>query len=145
VNEAFSNVISKRREARRDLFVTTATRMGTAVQYVEKDFWVCCLLRSDAGRRATTNRELGIDCARHARMFFDIRDVGLAHAQPGSFAPAPSQGMRDPLQPDYQAIAPMILGATPPFDDVMTAIANLEKQLNTRSKEQKRETAVTRE
>ena len=44
MNEAFCNVISEGDEARRDLFVTTAGRMGTAVQYVEKDFWVCWTL-----------------------------------------------------------------------------------------------------
>jgi len=32
--------ISKGNEARRDLLVTTAGRMGTAVQYLEKDSWV---------------------------------------------------------------------------------------------------------
>lgn len=29
---------------RRDLFVTTAARLGTAVQHIEKDFWVCWAL-----------------------------------------------------------------------------------------------------
>jgi hypothetical protein len=44
VNEAFKNVIGASDEDRRGLFLTAATRMGTAVQNVEKDFWVCWTL-----------------------------------------------------------------------------------------------------
>lgn len=44
MNEAFKNVIGASDQDRRGLFLTTATRMGTAVQNVEKDFWVCWTL-----------------------------------------------------------------------------------------------------
>lgn len=41
MNEAFNAVIAASDAERRDLFLGTATRLGTAVQNVEKDFWVC--------------------------------------------------------------------------------------------------------
>lgn len=44
MNNAFRRVIAARDAERRDLFLTTATRLGTAAQNVEKDFWVCWTL-----------------------------------------------------------------------------------------------------
>lgn len=44
MNAAFQEVIAADDDARRDLFLTTAGRLGTAVQNVEKDFWVCWTL-----------------------------------------------------------------------------------------------------
>jgi hypothetical protein len=67
-------------------------------------------------------------------MFFDSRDLDLMHAVPGTFALVPSRPMREALRRDYDAMAPMVLGAVPPFDDVISSVAALEKQLNTASK-----------
>jgi hypothetical protein len=44
MNHAFREIIEASEGDRRDLFVATATRLGTAVQNVEKDFWVCWTL-----------------------------------------------------------------------------------------------------
>lgn len=44
MNEAYQTVIAASDEERRDLFLGTAARLGTAVQNVEKDFWVCWTL-----------------------------------------------------------------------------------------------------
>jgi hypothetical protein len=44
MNEAYKSVIGASDDDRRGLFLTTAARMGTAVQNVEKDFWVCWTL-----------------------------------------------------------------------------------------------------
>ena len=44
MNVAFGEVIAAGDDNRRDLFLTTARRLGTAVQNVEKDFWVCWTL-----------------------------------------------------------------------------------------------------
>ncbi|MCY4497719.1 MAG: nucleotidyl transferase AbiEii/AbiGii toxin family protein [Rhodospirillaceae bacterium] len=56
-----------------------------------------CLVRSDVGKAALADRELGEDCVRHARMFFDRRDHDLGSAIPGSFAVAPTGTMIDAL------------------------------------------------
>ena len=44
MNPAFNSVITASDAERRDLFLGTAARLGTAVQNVEKDFWVCWTL-----------------------------------------------------------------------------------------------------
>lgn len=40
----FKDIISASSDDRRDLFLTAATRLGTPIQNVEKDFWVCWAL-----------------------------------------------------------------------------------------------------
>jgi hypothetical protein len=44
MNSALQTVIAANDNERRDLFLGTAARLGTAVQQVEKDFWVCWTL-----------------------------------------------------------------------------------------------------
>jgi len=44
MNENFSAVIQASEDDRRGLFLTAVARLGTAVQNVEKDFWVCWAL-----------------------------------------------------------------------------------------------------
>jgi hypothetical protein len=44
VNPAFDTVITASDDERRGLFLATAARLGTTVQNVEKDFWVCWAL-----------------------------------------------------------------------------------------------------
>ena len=44
MNQAFQTVITASDEERRDLFLGAAASLGTAVQNVEKDFWVCWTL-----------------------------------------------------------------------------------------------------
>ena len=44
MNSAFHTVITASDAERRDLFLSAAARLGTAVQNVEKDFWVCWTL-----------------------------------------------------------------------------------------------------
>ena len=44
MNPAFHPVIAASEAERRDLFLSAANRLGTAIQNVEKDFWVCWTL-----------------------------------------------------------------------------------------------------
>ncbi|WP_321955352.1 nucleotidyl transferase AbiEii/AbiGii toxin family protein [Paraburkholderia bannensis] len=44
MNGAYREIIAASDADRRDLFIGTANRLGTAVQNVEKDFWVCWVL-----------------------------------------------------------------------------------------------------
>ena len=44
MNSAFHTVINASDAERRDLFLSASARLGTAVQNVEKDFWVCWTL-----------------------------------------------------------------------------------------------------
>jgi hypothetical protein len=44
MNDNFLEIISASAGDRRDLWLTTATRLGTTEQNVEKDFWICWVL-----------------------------------------------------------------------------------------------------
>jgi hypothetical protein len=44
MNAAFDTVIGAKDDERLDLFLASARRLGTAVQNIEKDFWVCWVL-----------------------------------------------------------------------------------------------------
>lgn len=93
-------------------------------------FDVFRLLQSPLSERAMEDRVLAADCARHARMFFNSPDFDLDHAVAGAFRLMPPPDMEALLERDYDAMAMMITGAVPPFADVMTAIAVLDRRLN---------------
>src|ERR1700676_3361037 len=44
MNSDFTRLLTSSIDDRRDLFLTSAARLGTTVQNVEKDFWVCWTL-----------------------------------------------------------------------------------------------------
>jgi hypothetical protein len=88
------------------------------------------LLDTDVAERAIADLDLALDCARHARMFFNSADLDLGHAQPGSFALAPTPEMTDPLRRDYLAMTGMVFGEVPNFETIIAKIAELEKRLN---------------
>lgn len=44
MNDAYREIIAAGADERLNLFLTAATRMGTPVQNVQKDFWVCWVL-----------------------------------------------------------------------------------------------------
>jgi hypothetical protein len=44
MNEAYSKIIAASDDDRRGLFLTCAQRLGTTLQNIEKDFWVCWTL-----------------------------------------------------------------------------------------------------
>jgi hypothetical protein len=47
LNADLQTVIAAADAERRDLFLGAAARLGTAVQNVEKDFWVCWTVSAD--------------------------------------------------------------------------------------------------
>lgn len=89
-----------------------------------------CLLGSDIGKAALADRDLGADCVRHARMFFDRPDYDLASAAPGSFAIAPIDGMIDALSRDYANTTAMIFGAAPGLDEILASASRIERIIN---------------
>jgi hypothetical protein len=89
-----------------------------------------CLFASAAGRVALAESHLGIDCVRHARMFFDRPDYDLASAGPGSFALAPIGGMIDALGRDYDSMKAMIFGPVPAFAEILTSVQEIERIAN---------------
>lgn len=56
--EGFQTVLAASERERRDLFLTTANRLGTAEQNAEKDFWVCWTLDALFNNLATDGPRL---------------------------------------------------------------------------------------
>ena len=87
------------------------------------------ILRTDVGTRAVADRALGQECIRHAAMFFGRPDFDLESAAVGRFALTPHAEMLDRLRRDYEAMAGMVFGRIPPFDDVVASAKALEARL----------------
>jgi hypothetical protein len=88
------------------------------------------ICRSELGARAVADRALGADCVAHARMFFNSPDLGLNRAVAGTFSLNATDAMLDHLRRDYARMAGMIIGPSPPFNEVMNSVASLESELN---------------
>jgi Nucleotidyl transferase AbiEii toxin, Type IV TA system len=86
-----------------------------------------CLLTSDLGPSVLADRDLGADCVRHARMFFDRPDYDLASAVAGTFSIAPAGAMVDALSRDYANTAAMIFGTAPKFAEILASIRQIEE------------------
>jgi Nucleotidyl transferase AbiEii toxin, Type IV TA system len=88
------------------------------------------LLASEVGRKATRGVEMAGECVRHARMFFNRPDLDLASAVPGRFTLTPHEGMLADLRRNYAAMSGMIFGPIPAVDEVVAALSELERRLN---------------
>jgi hypothetical protein len=88
------------------------------------------LLDSTAGRKAAEDIDLGLDCVRHGRMFFNSPDLNLAAAEPGSFTISPTRDMAAALRRDYTAMSGMIFGIAPSFDAILKNIGDYERRLS---------------
>lgn len=84
------------------------------------------LLGSEPGRKAAGDLDLAIDCARHARMFFNSPDLNLDLAVEGRFTLTPTPQMAQDLAKDYAAMSGMIFGEAPDFGDILERIAEFE-------------------
>ncbi len=89
-----------------------------------------CLLRSEVGKPTLADLDLGADCVRHARMFFDRPDYDLASAVPGTFAVVPTREMAEALSRDYDNMIAMIFGETPAFPEILTFVDKIQRALN---------------
>lgn len=81
------------------------------------------------GQQAIKDRDMGHDCARHARMFFNRPPLNLDAAVTGEFTPAPRAEMLDALERDYNNMSGMIFGQIPVFSDIIERIRLLEEEL----------------
>jgi len=88
------------------------------------------LMRAEVGKQAVADLELGADCVAHAQMFFNRPDFDLASAHPPTFVLTPEGEMYDELRRDYAAMAGMIFGEPPPFEDLIESVAALEQAVN---------------
>jgi len=100
-------------------------------QRVSRHYYdVHCMLQSHLRTKTVGDHKLAVDCAAHARMFFNSPDLGLDTAAPGTLSLSPIDEMTEELRRDYGRMAGMIIGNAPSFEDVMESIISLETELN---------------
>jgi len=100
-------------------------------QRVSRHYYdVSRLLASPKGEGFAADLPMAADCVRHARMFFNRPDLDLATASPGTLALMPHDGMLANLRTDYAAMAGMIFGRIPEFDEIATSISTFEARIN---------------
>jgi Nucleotidyl transferase AbiEii toxin, Type IV TA system len=87
------------------------------------------MFRGETGEQALTDRALGTECIRHAQMFFNRPDFRLEAAAAGAFAVRPLAEMLGGLRRDYDAMAGMVFGPVPPFEDILESIAAIDERL----------------
>ncbi len=97
-----------------------------------------CLFHSEIGKRALANQDLGADCVRHARMFFDRLDYDLSSAAPGTYAITPTEAMVDALTRDYANTTAMIFGEVPAFEKILASASDIQEALNSQDETLKR-------
>jgi hypothetical protein len=88
------------------------------------------LIAVPVGEKACTDNSLIENCIRHAKMFFYRGNTGLDTARRGSFRLRPLAAMLEPLQKDYRAMATMVFGDVPNFEEVLASVGRAEKRLN---------------
>ena len=88
------------------------------------------LMSAQAAPAWQADQALAIDCAHHARLFFGSADLGLDSATPGTFTLVPNTPMREALRRDYDAMAGMIFGDIPSFDEVLHSAEHFEQIVN---------------
>lgn len=88
------------------------------------------LAQHDAKARALANLDLLNEVGHHKSVFFKAAWARYEDAKPGSLRLVPSKDLEVALRRDYAGMREMIMGSVPSFDDVMSAIAALEAEIN---------------
>lgn len=88
------------------------------------------LTRHNAKARALANLYLLSEVGHHKSVFFKAAWARYEDAKPGSLRLAPAKDLEAALRRDYAGMREMIMSDAPSFDDVMSAIAALEAEIN---------------
>ncbi|WP_299870055.1 nucleotidyl transferase AbiEii/AbiGii toxin family protein [uncultured Roseobacter sp.] len=89
------------------------------------------LTQQDAKARALANLDLLSEVGHHKSVFFKAAWARYEDAKPGSLRLTPGDQLEAALRRDYAGMREMIMGDAPSFDDVLSAIAELEAEINT--------------
>ncbi|MEM9700706.1 MAG: nucleotidyl transferase AbiEii/AbiGii toxin family protein [Pseudomonadota bacterium] len=88
------------------------------------------LTKHDAKARALANLDLLSEVGHHKSVFFKAAWARYEDAKPGSLRLTPGDQLEAALRRDYAGMGEMIMGDAPSFDDVLSAIAVLEAEIN---------------
>ncbi len=88
------------------------------------------LTQSDAKACALANLDLLSEVGHHKSVFFKAAWARYEDAKPGSLRLIPNDHLEAALRRDYAGMREMIMSDASSFDDVMSAIAALEAEIN---------------
>ena len=88
------------------------------------------LIGHDAKTRALADIGLHDEVGRQKSVFFKAAWARYEDAKPGSLRLLPNEKLEAALRRDYAGMREMIMGDAPSFDDVTSAIAALEAEIN---------------
>ncbi len=88
------------------------------------------LYHTEIGASALSQKDLLASVVRHKGLFFRSSWAHYQLAVPGSIKLLPAQHRLSQLRADYLAMAEMIFGEPPPFDDILQTLQVIEQQIN---------------
>jgi hypothetical protein len=88
------------------------------------------MARTAIAERALENQTLLNQVRDHTLAFFRRGWMKLEEARPGSIHLMPQDALATFLAGDYDAMQGMILGESPPFEDILRSISDLETRIN---------------
>jgi hypothetical protein len=113
------------KKQREELFRLTASKKGIIESLVEKDFWVCFVLKSilESGKLK--------DILIFKDRFYRSPSARYELAKPGTLKIVPSENKISSLQKDYEQMKEMLFGNVPTFDEIISSLKKLEVEINT--------------
>ncbi|WP_227272292.1 nucleotidyl transferase AbiEii/AbiGii toxin family protein [Roseobacter weihaiensis] len=88
------------------------------------------LTQHDSKVRALADLDLLSEVGHHKSVFFKAAWARYEDAKPGPLRLIPGDHLEAALRRDYAGMREMIMGEAPSFDDMMSAIAKLEAEIN---------------
>ena len=88
------------------------------------------LAHSPFGEAAMNDLDLLMRVALHKSIFFECAWARYEEARPGSIHLLPSGEQVGHLRRDYQGMAEMFFGESPPFDEILAGLEQVEKRIN---------------
>tara|TARA_R110000868_G_scaffold380784_5_gene647073 strand:+ start:10116 stop:11135 length:1020 start_codon:yes stop_codon:yes gene_type:complete len=88
------------------------------------------LINSSAVKNKLSDFSLLASVARHKSVYFKSKQASYETAVPGSLRLLPNESLLKVLEADYKAMTEMFFGDVVSFDEIVTSLTSLEKQLN---------------
>jgi hypothetical protein len=140
---------------RRALFLEAQKNTGMVAEMIEKDFWVCWILRhlfdlpgakdhfisrhyadvaalanTTSGDSAIQRDDLRARAVAHKQVFFPAVWSHTETAVPGTFRIMPQKERAEVLACDYTEMRDMFFREPPPWNEILDVLTALERRIN---------------
>lgn len=107
-----------------------APEVATPSRYSRHYYDLATLSRGEIKQQALADLDLLAQVVRHKKMFYPSAWARYDLAVPGTLRLVPNETRVPGLRQDYRAMAPMIFGDAPSFDEILVALSQLESEIN---------------